>query len=199
MNSNNNLSLNTQQEALKLYGKFLIDVLPCYIDKVHIYKDELTLYVKNEFLLQVLFFLKNNNTCLFKSLVDITAVDFPEREARFEVVYQLLSLKYNARIRVKVLVKEEEVVASASQVFKSAIWLEREVWDMFGIFFGEHPDLRRILVDYGFEGYPLRKDFPLSGFTEIRYDEEVKRIVYEPIEIAQEFRTFDFLSPWEKN
>jgi len=199
MNSNNNLSLNTQQEALKLYGKFLIDVLPCYIDKVHIYKDELTLYVKNEFLLQVLFFLKNNNNCLFKSLVDITAVDFPERDARFEVVYQLLSLKYNARIRVKVLVKEEEVVASASQVFKSAIWLEREVWDMFGIFFGEHPDLRRILVDYGFEGYPLRKDFPLSGFTEIRYDEEVKRIVYEPIEIAQEFRTFDFLSPWEKN
>ena len=199
MNSNNNLSLNTQQEALKLYGKFLIDVLPCYIDKVHIYKDELTLYVKNDFLLQVLFFLKNNNNCLFKSLVDITAVDFPERDARFEVVYQLLSLKYNARIRVKVLVKEEEVVASASQVFKSAIWLEREVWDMFGIFFGEHPDLRRILVDYGFEGYPLRKDFPLSGFTEIRYDEEVKRIVYEPIEIAQEFRTFDFLSPWEKN
>jgi NADH/F420H2 dehydrogenase subunit C len=195
----NKIILNNKQEFdLILYAKFLLDMLPKYIEKVHIYKDELILFVKLEFLLDILQFLKLNSNCLFNVLVDITAIDYPEREKRFELVYQLLSVKYNIRLRIKVLMKEEAVVKSASSIYKSSLWLEREIWDMFGIFFSEHPDLRRILTDYGFEGFPLRKDFPLSGFNEVRYDDEVKRIIYEPIEITQEFRSFDFLSPWEK-
>lgn len=192
------INVKKQEEALILFAKFIKDLAPKYITKVHIYKDELTVYVALEHLSSFLLILKNNSNCLFKVLVDITAIDFPERSNRFEVVYHLLSIKYNSRIRVKVEVKEEDVLPSSSSVFKSAIWLEREVWDMFGVFFANHPDLRRILTDYGFEGFPLRKDFPLSGYTEIRYDDEAKRIVYEPVEISQEFRTFDFLSPWEK-
>jgi NADH-quinone oxidoreductase subunit C len=148
-------------------------------------------------IVKVLTLLRNDHNCQFKQLVDLTAVDFPDQAERFQVVYNLLSLKQNQRIRVKLTTDERTPVASVSAVFSSAIWLEREAWDMFGILFSDHPDLRRILTDYGFEGHPLRKDFPLTGFKEVRYDEEQKRVVYEPVKLPQEFRTFDFMSPWE--
>jgi NADH-quinone oxidoreductase subunit C len=124
-------------------------------------------------------------------------VDFPDRDPRFDVVYNLLSPKHNQRIRVKAAIDEETPVPSVTGVFNSAIWFEREAWDMYGIFFSDHPDLRRLLTDYGFEGHPLRKDFPLTGYVEVRYDEDQKRVVYEPVNLTQEFRSFDFMSPWE--
>ena len=142
-------------------------------------------------------FLRTDSACRFSSLVDITAVDHPEREKRFDVVYHFLSMYQNHRIRVKVQVGEEEMVPSLVEVHPSANWFEREVFDMFGILFSGHPDLRRILTDYGFRGYPLRKDFPTTGYTEVRYDEAQKRVVYEPVKLVQEYRQFDFLSPWE--
>ncbi|WP_343082031.1 NADH-quinone oxidoreductase subunit C [Ostreiculturibacter nitratireducens] len=142
-------------------------------------------------------FLKADRACRFSTLVDITAVDYPEREARFDVVYHLLSMYQNHRIRVKVAAREDEMVASVTGVHPSANWFEREVFDMFGIVFTGHPDLRRILTDYGFRGHPLRKDFPTTGYTEVRYDEAQKRVVYEPVKLVQEYRQFDFLSPWE--
>ena len=136
-------------------------------------------------------------SCLFKTLVDLCGVDYPEDEDRLEVVYNLLSLKRNMRIRVKVRTDTASAVPSLSNLFLSAEWNEREAWDMYGIFFSDHPDLRRLLTDYGFEGHPLRKDFPLTGYVEVRYDDEQKRVVYDPVKLTQEFRTFDFLSPWE--
>jgi NADH-quinone oxidoreductase subunit C len=142
-------------------------------------------------------FLKSDPTCRFTTLVDITAVDFPDRERRFEVVYHFLSMHQNQRIRLKVRVGETEMVPSIVTVHPSANWFEREVFDMFGILFSGHPDLRRILTDYGFRGHPLRKDFPTTGYTEVRYDEARKRVVYEPVSLTQEYRPFDFLSPWE--
>lgn len=146
---------------------------------------------------KILTFLRDDSNCRFQQLVDVTAVDYPEREERFEVVYQMLSLVNNQRVRIKVLTDEECPVPSVSGMFPSAIWHEREVWDMYGVFFAGNPDLRRILTDYGFEGHPLRKDFPLTGYVEVRYDDEQKRVVYEPVQLTQDFRTFDFLSPWE--
>ncbi len=148
-------------------------------------------------LLSLLEFLRDDAQCLFKQLVDVTAVDYPAREQRFEVIYQLLSFKHNVRLRVKVAADEQTAVPSASALFSSAIWFEREVWDMYGVQFSGHPDLRRILTDYGFEGHPQRKDFPLTGYVELRYDEVQKRVVYEPVKLTQAYRTFDFLSPWE--
>ncbi len=142
-------------------------------------------------------FLKSNGNCRFSSLVDITAVDYPEREPRFDVVYHFLSMYQNHRIRVKVAVREDDMVPSIISVHPSANWFEREVFDMFGILFSGHPDLRRLLTDYGFRGHPLRKDFPTTGYTEVRYDEEQKRVVYEPVKLVQEYRQFDFMSPWE--
>ena len=142
-------------------------------------------------------FLKSNGNCRFSSLVDITAVDYPERDARFDVVYHFLSMYQNHRIRVRVAVREEDMVPSIITVHPSANWFEREVFDMFGILFSGHPDLRRLLTDYGFRGHPLRKDFPTTGYTEVRYDEEQKRVVYEPVSLVQEYRQFDFMSPWE--
>ena len=142
-------------------------------------------------------FLRTDGACRFSSLVDITAVDYPEREKRFDVVYHFLSMYQNHRIRVKVAVGEEEMVPSIVNVHPSANWYEREVFDMFGILFSNHPDLRRILTDYGFRGHPLRKDFPTTGYTEVRYDEAQKRVVYEPVKLVQEYRQFDFMSPWE--
>lgn len=142
-------------------------------------------------------FLLANRSCKFSSLVDITAVDYPSAPKRFEVVYHFLSMYMNHRIRVKALVAEDEVVPSICEVHPSANWFEREVFDMYGILFSDHPDLRRILTDYGFRGYPLRKDFPTTGYTECRYDEEAKRVVYEPVSLVQEYRLFDFMSPWE--
>ncbi|KPQ17147.1 MAG: NADH-quinone oxidoreductase subunit NuoC [Rhodobacteraceae bacterium HLUCCO18] len=142
-------------------------------------------------------FLKADRACAFSTLVDITGVDWPERERRFDVVYHFLSMYQNHRIRVKVAVREEDVVPSIVGVHASAGWYEREVYDMFGILFSGNPDLRRILTDYGFRGHPLRKDFPTTGYTEVRYDEELKRVVYEPVSLVQEYRQFDFMSPWE--
>ncbi len=158
---------------------------------------ELVVHAEAENIVPLLSFLHSDANCYFKKLVDITAVDYPDRPARFEVVYNLLSVKWNQRVRVKVSVEEDASVPSVTGLFAAAGWLEREVWDMYGIFFAGNPDLRRILTDYGFEGHPLRKDFPLTGYVELRYDEEQKRVVYEPVELRQEFRNFDFLSPWE--
>ena len=142
-------------------------------------------------------FLKTDPNCRFSSLVDITAVDYPGRQRRFDVVYHLLSMYQNHRVRLRVAVREEDMVPSITRVHPSANWFEREVFDMFGILFSGHPDLRRILTDYGFRGYPLRKDFPTTGYTEVRYDEAQKRVVYEPVSLVQEYRQFDFMSPWE--
>lgn len=158
---------------------------------------ELTVVVKRESIVSVLTFLRDDAGCLFKQLIDICGVDYPERAERFEVVYHLLSLKHNLRIRVKVTTDEETPVPTAVGVYSAADWFERETWDMYGVFFADHPDPRRILTDYGFEGHPLRKDFPLTGYVEVRYDDERKRVVYEPVKLVQDFRNFDFESPWE--
>lgn len=142
-------------------------------------------------------FLKSDPNCKFSTLVDITGVDYPERAKRFDVVYHFLSMYQNHRIRLRVSIREEDMVPSIVDIHPSANWFEREVFDMFGILFSGHPDLRRILTDYGFRGYPLRKDFPTTGYTEVRYDEAQKRVVYEPVSLVQEYRQFDFMSPWE--
>jgi len=142
-------------------------------------------------------FLRTDQTCRFSTLIDVTAVDYPERTKRFDVVYHLLSMHQNQRIRLRVSVREDDMVASITDLHPSANWFEREVFDMFGIIFTGHPDLRRLLTDYGFRGHPLRKDFPTTGYTEVRYDEELKRVVYEPVSLTQEYRQFDFMSPWE--
>jgi NADH-quinone oxidoreductase subunit C len=158
---------------------------------------ELTVEVRPEAVPGFVEFLKTDRGCRFSTLVDITAVDYPEREARFDVVYHFLSMYQNHRIRVKTAVDEGEMLPSIVTVYPAANWFEREIFDMFGIIFKGHPDLRRILTDYGFRGHPLRKDFPTTGFTEVRYDEVVKRVVYEPVSLVQEYRQFDFMSPWE--
>ena len=158
---------------------------------------ELTLVVNLANLEPLVEFLRDDPACRFSTLVDITAVDHPERPARFDVVYHFLSMYRNHRIRLKVAVREEEMVPSLVDLHPSANWFEREVFDMFGILFSGHPDLRRILTDYGFRGHPLRKDFPTTGYVEVRYDEALKRVVYEPVKLVQEYRQFDFLSPWE--
>ena len=159
--------------------------------------DELTVDVAPSSLVSFVDFLKTDAACKFSSLVDITAVDYPSRAKRFDVVYHLLSMYQNQRIRLRVQIREEDVVPSIMSVHPSANWFEREVFDMFGILFSGHPDLRRILTDYGFRGHPLRKDFPTTGYTEVRYDEVQKRVVYEPVKLVQEYRQFDFMSPWE--
>jgi NADH-quinone oxidoreductase subunit C len=159
--------------------------------------DELNVTVSLSNLAGFVEFLKTDANCLFNSLVDITAVDYPARAKRFDVVYHFLSMYQNHRIRLRVQVREEDMVPSIIDVHPSANWFEREVFDMFGILFSGHPDLRRILTDYGFRGHPLRKDFPTTGYTEVRYDEVQKRVVYEPVSLVQEYRQFDFMSPWE--
>ena len=158
---------------------------------------ELTMNVTQASLAGFVEFIKTDRNCRFSTLIDITAVDHPERDPRFDVVYHFLSMYQNHRIRLKVSVREEDFVPSITGVHPSANWFEREVFDMFGLIFSGHPDLRRILTDYGFRGYPLRKDFPTTGYTEVRYDEEQKRVVYEPVSLVQEYRQFDFMSPWE--
>lgn len=159
--------------------------------------DELVIRTPRDSLIETLTFLRDNSNCHFKCLVDLCGIDYPERPERFEIVYSLLSHRYNLRLRLKTTTDEDEPVPSASHIYSAAIWFEREAWDMYGVFFSDHPDLRRILTDYGFEGHPLRKDFPLTGHVEVRYDDEGKRVVYEPVSLVQEFRTFDFASPWE--
>ena len=158
---------------------------------------ELSLTVQGSAIARVLTFLRDEPSLLFQELVDLCGVDYPARERRFDVVYHLLSLHQNQRIRVKVETDEATPVPSVIAVFPTAGWFEREAWDMYGILFSDHPDLRRILTDYGFEGHPLRKDFPMTGYVEMRYDEEQKRVVYEPVQLRQDFRSWDFLSPWE--
>ena len=162
-----------------------------------IINDELIIRTRPDGVVGIMTFLRDDVNCQFKQLLDVCGVDYPEREERFEVVYNLLSMTNNLRIRVKVAVGVDSPVPSVTSVYSAANWYERETWDLFGIIFSDHPDLRRIMTDYGFEGHPLRKDFPLTGYVEVRYDDEQKRVVYEPVKLTQEFRTFDFLSPWE--
>ncbi|KAJ55571.1 NADH-quinone oxidoreductase chain 5 [Actibacterium mucosum KCTC 23349] len=159
--------------------------------------DELTIDVAPANLVDFVDFLRTDATCRFSTLVDITAIDHPAREVRFDVVYHFLSMYQNQRVRLRVAAREEDMVPSIVSVHPSANWFEREVYDMFGILFSGHPDLRRLLTDYGFRGHPLRKDFPTTGYTEVRYDETQKRVVYEPVNLTQEYRQFDFMSPWE--
>merc|ERR1712110_436013 len=187
------------RQNLTDFGQYVAECMPKYVQKVQLTAgDELEVLIAPEGLLPVMTFLKDHHNAQFANLVDITGVDMPTREYRFEIVYNLLSLRYNARIRVKTYTDEMTPLDSIDEVFKAANWYEREIWDMFGVFFANHPDLRRILTDYGFDGHPLRKDFPLSGYIEYRYDDEKKRVVQEPVELAQEFRKFDLTAPWEQ-
>ena len=167
------------------------------IKKSEINFDQLFIDIKVENLISTILFLKTNDKCRFKQLIDITAVDYPEKEDRFKLVYLLLSLENNLRILINVKLEEKLIAPSIIKIFPSANWMEREVFDMYGISFKDHPDLRRILTDYGFEGYPLRKDFPLTGHTEVRYSETKKKVISEPVKLEQEYRDFDFESPWE--
>jgi NADH-quinone oxidoreductase subunit C len=184
-------------QALRDLGDYISAALPDAVLETEVRHDELMVRTSRDALLKLLAFLRDDQNSQFKLLMDVTAVDHPDREERFDVVYNLLSVRHNQRMRVKVATDEATPVPSSTGVFSSANWPEREVWDLFGVFFSDHPDLRRILTDYGFEGHPLRKDFPLTGYVEVRYDEDRKRVVYEPVKLTQEFRTFDFMSPWE--
>ncbi|MDX1710593.1 MAG: NADH-quinone oxidoreductase subunit C [Rhodovibrionaceae bacterium] len=184
-------------EALKDLGDYVSAALPEEVTRFEVARHELVVWVTRESIVRVLTFLRDDQNCQFKMLLDITAVDYPDEAERFEVVYNLLSHKHNQRIRVKLTTDEDTAVPSVTGVYSSAIWAERETWDLYGVFFSDHPDLRRLLTDYGFEGHPLRKDFPLTGYVEVRYDEDQKRVVYQPVKLVQEFRHFDFLSPWE--
>ncbi len=184
-------------EALTDLADYITEKLSASVTNYTFIKDELVVWVKTKDIEKMLDFLRDDKECTFQTFIDVTAVDFPEREKRFEVVYNLLSMRHNHRIRVKLDISENELVPSVIGVYSAAGWFEREVWDMYGIMFNGHPDLRRILTDYGFEGHPQRKDFPLSGHVELRYCEELKRVVYEPVKLTQDFRSFDYLSPWE--
>jgi len=184
-------------EALSDLGEYLGDALRDALLDYEVRLGELAIRVPRASIVKALTFLRDDSNCHFKQLIDLCGVDYPERAERFEVVYNLLSLTYNRRIRVKVSTDEESPVPSVVAVHPAAGWWEREAWDMYGILFADHPDLRRILTDYGFDGHPLRKDFPLTGHVEVRYDDELKRVVYEPVKLTQEFRSFDFVSPWE--
>jgi NADH-quinone oxidoreductase subunit C len=183
--------------GLKELGEHIAGSLPGVVLKCEDLKGELTVTGDGAQIIRLMTFLRDDPRCLFKLLMDVCGADYPERERRFDVVYHLLSVRHNTRIRVKVETDETTPVPSVTGVYSSAGWFERETWDMYGVFFADHPDLRRLLTDYGFEGHPLRKDFPLTGYVEVRYDDEQKRVVYEPVKLVQEFRTFDFQSPWE--
>ena len=180
------------------FTRSLIKMVPKWIQFHISQKNETIFYVYPEYLPSFLYFLRDHSTTQYKVLIDVTAVDYPLRNLRFEVVYNLLSITHNSRIRIKTCIDEITPLDSSTQIYSSAGWWEREVWDMFGIFFSGHSDLRRILTDYGFQGHPLRKDFPLTGYTEVRYDDSEKRVVTESLELTQEYRYFDFSSPWEQ-
>ena len=192
--------LQDKTNALHTYGQYLLSCMPKYIQQFSVWKDELTIYISPSGVLPVFTFLKYHTAAEFTQISDITAVDYPTRDQRFEVVYNMLSVRHNSRIRVKTYADEASPVPSICSLYDGANWYEREVYDLFGVFFVGHPDLRRIMTDYGFDGHPLRKDFPLTGYTEIRYDEEKKRIVVEPLELTQAFRNFgsDGGSAWEQ-
>lgn len=185
---------------VKMTPTFIFSIIKCAPKWIYSYtfsKSEIVIFVYPQYIVPLCVFLKNHINTQYKQLVDVTAVDYPSQSLRFTVVYNLSSFVYNSRIRIKTCVAEVEPVASVTEVYPCAAWAEREVWDMFGIFFSRHPDLRRILTDYGFKGHPLRKDFPLSGYVEVRYDDSEKRVITEPLELSQEFRYFDFASPWD--
>lgn len=184
-------------EALKELGAQIEAKRPDCVVAWEVSFGELNIDVTPSNIAGLVEFLKSDPNCKFSTLVDITAVDYPERGKRFDVVYHFLSMYRNQRIRLRAAVREDEMVPSIVNVHPSANWFEREVYDMFGILFSGHPDLRRLLTDYGFRGYPLRKDFPTTGYTEVRYDDAQKRVVYEPVKLVQEYRQFDFMSPWE--
>ena len=184
-------------EALSSLGSYVRERLADKVLDVTVAYGELTVLVVREAIVDVVQFLRDDADFRFVSFIDVSGADYPAREDRFDVVYHLLSPTKNLRIRVKVRTDEDTPVPSVTSVFPGANWYEREVYDLYGVLFSGHPELRRILTDYGFEGHPLRKDFPLTGFVEVRYDDEIKRVVYEPVELKQEFRNFDFLSPWE--
>jgi NADH-quinone oxidoreductase subunit C len=186
-----------QIEALKELGDYIEGLLPDDVLAVHVAKGELTVTVRRESIVHTLAALRDDTNCNLHQLIDVCGVDYPERAERFDVVYHLLSMRQNHRVRIKLTTDAATPVPSVTSVHSAAGWWEREAWDLFGVLFSGHPDLRRILTDYGFEGHPLRKDFPLTGLVEVRYDEDQKRVVYEPVRLAQEFRNFDFLSPWE--
>ena len=176
----------------KINSELTTKVKSTKINHSHIY-----INIESENLLEVVLFLKNNNQTKFKQLIDITAVDYPENERRFKLVYLLLSHEFNSRIILDFFINENEIVTSLTSVFPSSNWMEREVFDMYGVKFKDHPDLRRILTDYGFKGHPLRKDFPLTGHNEVRYSEDEKKVIYEPVKLEQNYRNFDYESPWE--
>ena len=182
----------------KAFAKRLVASVPGWVHQCSWNRNELSLTVAPENVLRLLTYLRDHTNTQYKLVMDICGVDYPSRDKRFEVVYNLLSIKTNSRIRVKTLVDEKTAVPSVCSVFSSANWWERETWDLYGVYFDGHPDLRRILTDYGFEGHPLRKDYPLTGYTEVRYDDTEKRVIYEKVELAQEFRYFEFSSPWEQ-
>lgn len=181
----------------KEFIEYLQQSLAATALKILCENNEIIVSAKAQKIADILYFLKTDSNCSFEQLIAITAADYPADEQRFEVVYCLLSLTYNRRLIVKIRTDEATPIQTATGVYKSAGWYEREVWDMFGVRFANHPDLRRILTDYGFEGHPLRKDFPLTGYYEVRYDNEQKKVVYDKVNLTQEFRTFDYLSPWE--
>lgn len=184
-------------DALNELGAYIQAKQPDAVIAAVVAHGELTLEVALAALPALVRFLRADESCRFATLVDITAVDWPQRKARFDIVYHFLSMHRNQRIRLKAAVREDQMIPSITDLHPSANWFEREVFDMFGILFSGHPDLRRILTDYGFRGHPLRKDFPTTGYTEVRYDEALKRVVYEPVKLTQDYRQFDFLSPWE--
>ena len=184
-------------QVLKDIEKLINSELTTKINSTEIKHDNLRLCIDEMDLIEVLLFLKNNPKTKFKQLVDLTAVDFPENEKRFRMIYFLLSHEKNVRVSIEYKIKENDIVSSITSIFPAANWMEREVFDMYGITFKDHPDLRRILTDYNFKGHPLRKDFPLTGHTEVRYNEEVKKVIYEPVKLEQNYRNFDYESPWE--
>ncbi|MGQ0526859.1 MAG: NADH-quinone oxidoreductase subunit C [Alphaproteobacteria bacterium] len=184
-------------ETLKELAEHILQGCQPGVESYDFAGDELVMNVKVENVVHVLKFLRDNSTCRFEQLIDVTAADYPNRADRFDVIYNLLSLHCNRRVRLRVRANEETLVPTATEIYSTAGWFEREVWDMYGVMFNGNPDLRRILTDYGFEGHPQRKDFPLTGYVEVRYDDELKRVVYEPVKLNQDFRNFDFLSPWE--
>jgi NADH-quinone oxidoreductase subunit C len=183
--------------VLEVLGHTIKSELGDTVTSYEIVRSELTVTVKAAEIVKAARFLRDDRACQFICLIDITAVDWPSREQRFDVVYHLLSPQLNLRVRVKLMTDEATPVASLVDVYRGADWFEREAYDLYGVLFTGHPDMRRILTDYGFEGHPLRKDFPLTGFVEVRYDDEEKRVRYDKVALVQEFRTFDFLSPWE--
>ena len=183
--------------ALGDLAEAITTAFPDDVIRAEIVRDELGVDVQAAAIRRILSWLRDEPSALFQELVDLCGVDYPDRPERFDVVYHLLSIKHNQRVRVRLATDEDTPVPSVTAVFPTAGWFEREAWDMYGVLFAEHDDLRRLLTDYGFEGHPLRKDFPLTGYVEVRYDEEQKRVVYEPVELKQDWRTFDFLSPWE--